>query len=133
MVPRQSGVVGVTASRSADRTKRLLVLGAGPAQLGLLRAARRRGLFVIACDRDPNAIGFEFADRRALVSAEDEAAIAAYNAGQTHVDRWVADAGGAEDFDGEEDARFPETRNYVRGVMERREDYRDHYARELGL
>lgn len=51
---------------------RLLVLGAGPAQLGLLRAARERGLFVIACDRDPAAPGFEFADRRALVSAEDE-------------------------------------------------------------
>jgi biotin carboxylase len=52
--------------------RRLLVLGAGPAQLGLLRAARERGLFVIACDRDPGAPGFEFADRRALVSAEDE-------------------------------------------------------------
>ena len=56
--------------------KRLLVLGAGPAQLGLLRAARRRGLFVIACDRDPEAPGFIFADRRAIVSAEDEPAIA---------------------------------------------------------
>ena len=52
--------------------KRLLVLGAGPAQLGLLRAARERGLFVIACDRDPGAPGFQFADRRAVVSAEDE-------------------------------------------------------------
>jgi biotin carboxylase len=51
---------------------RLLVLGAGPAQLGLLRAARERDLFVIACDRDPGAPGFEFADRRALVSTEDE-------------------------------------------------------------
>ncbi len=56
--------------------KRLLVLGAGPAQLGLLRAARERGLFVIACDRDPGAPGFQFADRRAVVSAEDETALA---------------------------------------------------------
>jgi biotin carboxylase len=55
--------------------KRLLVLGAGPAQLGVLRAARERGLFVIACDRDPGAPGFEFADRRAVVSAEDERAL----------------------------------------------------------
>ncbi|MGH2995953.1 MAG: hypothetical protein ACRDON_08740, partial [Gaiellaceae bacterium] len=55
--------------------KRLLVLGAGPAQLGLLRAAHERGLFVIACDRDPGAPGFAFADRRALVSAEDEPAL----------------------------------------------------------
>lgn len=35
-------------------------------------AARQRGLFVIACDRDPGAPGFGYADRRALVSAEDE-------------------------------------------------------------
>jgi biotin carboxylase len=55
----------------ADAPQRLLVLGAGPAQLGLLRAARARGLFVIACDRDPAAVGFRFADRRALVSVED--------------------------------------------------------------
>jgi biotin carboxylase len=65
-------VVGIPA---ANRTKRLLVLGAGPAQLGLLRAARERGLFVIAVDRDPAAPGFEFADRRAVVSTEDEPAI----------------------------------------------------------
>jgi biotin carboxylase len=65
-------VVGIPA---ASRDKRLLVLGAGPAQLGLLRAARERGLFVIAVDRDPGALGFEFADRRAVVSTEDEPAI----------------------------------------------------------
>jgi biotin carboxylase len=52
--------------------QRLLVLGAGPAQIGLLRAARRRGLFVIAVDRDPDAPGFEYADKRAIVSTEDE-------------------------------------------------------------
>ena len=55
---------------------RLLVLGAGPAQLGLLSAAHERGCFVIAADRDPAAPGFRFADRRAIVSAEDEAALA---------------------------------------------------------
>jgi biotin carboxylase len=51
---------------------RLLVLGAGPAQIGLLRAARERDLFVIAVDRDPGAAGFAYADKRALVSTEDE-------------------------------------------------------------
>jgi biotin carboxylase len=55
--------------------KSLLVLGAGPAQLGLLEAARKRDLFVIAVDRDPEALGFPLADRRALISAEDEPAI----------------------------------------------------------
>jgi biotin carboxylase len=55
--------------------RRLLVLGAGPAQLGLLAAARERGLFVIALDRDPAAPGFHFADRRAIISTEDERGI----------------------------------------------------------
>ncbi len=55
--------------------ERLLVLGAGPAQIGLLAAARRRGLFVIAVDRDPSAPGFRYADRRAIISVEDEPAI----------------------------------------------------------
>ena len=59
-----------------DRRTRLLVLGAGPAQLGLLAAARKRGLYVIAVDRDPDAPGFRYADRRAIVSAEDEHGIA---------------------------------------------------------
>jgi biotin carboxylase len=71
-------VVGSSSPRregSIEKQKRLLVLGAGPAQLGLLRAAREQGLFVIACDRDPGAPGFEFADRRAVVSAEDERAL----------------------------------------------------------
>ncbi len=55
--------------------QRLLVLGAGPAQIGLLRAARERDLFVIAVDRDPSAPGFAYADKRALVSTEDEPGI----------------------------------------------------------
>jgi len=60
---------------TAPSDKRLLVLGAGPAQLGLLEAAHDRGLHVIAVDRDPLAPGFRFADRRAIVSVEDEPAI----------------------------------------------------------
>jgi biotin carboxylase len=60
---------------SAASDKRLLVLGAGPAQLGLLEAAHEHGLYVIAVDRDPLAPGFRFADRRAIVSVEDEPAI----------------------------------------------------------
>ena len=58
-----------------DESARLLVLGAGPAQLGVLSAARRRGLTVVAADRDPSAPGFRYADRRAIVSIEDEPAL----------------------------------------------------------
>jgi biotin carboxylase len=53
-------------------TGTVLVLGAGPAQLGLLEAARAARLYVIAADRDPEAVGFAFADERALASVEDE-------------------------------------------------------------
>jgi biotin carboxylase len=60
---------------SARARQRLLVLGAGPAQIGLLRAARERDLFVIAVDSDPSAPGFAYADKRALVSTEDEPAV----------------------------------------------------------
>ncbi len=61
--------------RAPRSRQRLLVLGAGPAQIGLLRAARDRDLFVIAVDRDPSAPGFAYADKRALVSSEDEPGI----------------------------------------------------------
>ena len=66
----------MVAGAPAARRTRLLVLGAGAAQLGLLEAAQRRGdLEVIAVDRDPGAVGFAFADKRAVVSTEDEAAV----------------------------------------------------------
>lgn len=60
----------------AHSGKSLLVLGAGPAQLGLLEAAEARSdLEVIALDRDPSASGFAHADKRAIISTEDERAI----------------------------------------------------------
>lgn len=58
-----------------SQRRRLLVLGAGAGQLGLLEAAAERGLYIVAVDRDPAAPGFRHADRRAIVSVEDEPAI----------------------------------------------------------
>jgi soluble lytic murein transglycosylase len=55
------------------------------------------------------------------------AALAAYNAGQAHVDEW-----GGADLD-LEDIAFPETRGYVEEVLDKRAEYRDHYREELGL
>jgi soluble lytic murein transglycosylase len=55
------------------------------------------------------------------------AALAAYNAGETVVNKW----GGADL--GEGDIRFEETRSYVDEVLSKREEYRDHYGDELGL
>jgi soluble lytic murein transglycosylase len=63
----------------------------------------------------------------------DRLAVAAYNAGLTHVDRWVREAGGPGEFDATRDIPFPETRAYVSRVMHRRDQYRDHYADDLGL
>jgi biotin carboxylase len=65
----------VVESDSRAGNPRLLVLGAGPAQLGLLEAARARGLWLAVVDRDPAAPGFRFADRRCILSTEDDAAI----------------------------------------------------------
>lgn len=64
---------------------------------------------------------------------DEELAIAAYNAGERNVDRWVENAGGADEFEVEEHIGFPETRSYVAGVIERRDEYAEHYAPELGL
>jgi soluble lytic murein transglycosylase len=55
---------------------------------------------------------------------DDRLALAAYNAGQANVDKWLA-AGG--------EIRFPETREYVDDVLEARDIYARAYADELGL
>src|ERR671923_47561 len=60
-------------------------------------------------------------------------AIAAYNAGQANVDRWVARAGGPDAFDSARHIPFPETRAYVENIAATRADYREHYADDLGL
>jgi soluble lytic murein transglycosylase len=55
------------------------------------------------------------------------AALAAYNAGETNVAAW----GGSElELD---QIEFPETRDYVEDVLDKRDDYRRHYRDELGL
>jgi len=60
-------------------------------------------------------------------------ALAAYNAGMTNVDSWLARAGA----DGKRltvgAIPFAETREYVRRVLAAQRDYRARYARELGL
>jgi soluble lytic murein transglycosylase len=58
-------------------------------------------------------------------------ALAAYNAGQGNVDRWIAGAEG--DHLRPTDIPFAETRHYVAKVLAARDDYRREYADELGL
>ena len=64
---------------------------------------------------------------------DEELAVAAYNAGETNVDRWLRRAGGPGEFDAPGDIPFPETREYVDGVLDHRTEYREHYGDELGL
>jgi soluble lytic murein transglycosylase len=54
------------------------------------------------------------------------AALAAYNAGPGNVEKW-----GGSDL-ATDDIRFPETRAYVEGVLEKKDEYRARYAKELG-
>jgi soluble lytic murein transglycosylase len=60
----------------------------------------------------------------------EDLALAAYNAGQGNVDRWLGRMGAEFSVD---QIPFPETRHYVRNVQQAREDYRRNYADELGL
>jgi peptidoglycan lytic transglycosylase len=61
-------------------------------------------------------------------------ALAAYNGGETNVDRWRSTAAArGEDFDVASHIPFPETRDYVERVLGARERYREQYGRELGL
>jgi soluble lytic murein transglycosylase len=64
---------------------------------------------------------------------DETLAVAAYNAGMTRVDVWVRDAGGPGEFSVERHVPFPETREYVNGVMVHREEYAEHYADDLGI
>src|SRR5918998_226511 len=65
---------------------------------------------------------------------EEVLALAAYNAGQGNVDRWVAAARArGESFSAADHIAFPETRAYVEKVLAARDDYRREYADELGL
>lgn len=55
---------------------------------------------------------------------DEKTALAAYNAGQTNVDAWLASGGGI---------RFAETRHYVGSIEKAKGVYRRAYRSELGL
>jgi soluble lytic murein transglycosylase len=59
-------------------------------------------------------------------------AVAAYNGGETNVDRWIVESGRQGRTFTVADIPFPETRAYVNRVMDARTDYRREYSDELG-
>jgi soluble lytic murein transglycosylase len=57
---------------------------------------------------------------------DEAAALAGYNAGPGNADKWGGSSLTAEEIP------FPETRAYVEEVLEKRDEYRQEYASELG-
>jgi soluble lytic murein transglycosylase len=62
-----------------------------------------------------------------LYDGNEAAALAAYNAGIGNAEAW-----GGADLD-PDDIEFPETRDYVDEVLDRRDEYAEKYEEELGL
>ena len=60
-------------------------------------------------------------------------ALCAYNGGEGNVDRWLREGHVAETAFSLDRVPFPETREYVRKVLDARQEYRTQYRRELGL
>lgn len=52
--------------------KKLMVLGAGILQIPIIKRAREMGFYVIATDGDPNACGFQDADKTIVANIVDE-------------------------------------------------------------
>jgi len=52
--------------------KRLLVLAAGILQVPVIKKAKTMGIFVIAADGDPNAVGLQFADKAIVMNITSE-------------------------------------------------------------
>jgi soluble lytic murein transglycosylase len=69
---------------------------------------------------------YHLRDLLALYGGNEIAALAAYNAGPGNVDAW-----GGSDLK-LENIRFPETRAYVEDVLDKQDEYRKEYPRELG-
>ncbi len=101
--------------------------------------ARRSGgtAFVVADLADPQVnIAYGSYYLRYLLGRYDgnaTLAVAAYNGGETNVDRWIGDSGRGRAGFRTQDIRFTETRAYVARVLEARREYRANYGRELGL
>src|SRR3954466_7414258 len=68
-----------------DHRARILIVGCGFPQLGLVRAAKALGLFVIGVDGNPAAIGASHCDQFVACSTHDPEAIAgAFRAEDAH-------------------------------------------------
>ena len=58
--------------------KKILVIGAGYLQAFVIRKAKEMGYITLAVDANPNAVGFKYADKHAVINITDENACLAY-------------------------------------------------------
>lgn len=65
--------------------KKVLIIGAGFLQAFVIQRAKSMGYVTLAVDADPDAIGFQYADRHAVINIVDEKACLDY-AKQEHID-----------------------------------------------
>jgi soluble lytic murein transglycosylase len=85
---------------------------------------------------EPNvniAYGAWYLDHLITRYGDEELGLAAYNAGQTNLQTWLADARARGTTLRVSDIPFGETRRFVRSVQEAREVYRRAWGDELGL
>lgn len=65
--------------------KKILIIGAGYLQHFLIKKAKEMGYYTLSVDADPNAIGFRFSDKYAVINIVDEEACLKF-AMDEHVD-----------------------------------------------
>ena len=58
--------------------KKILIIGAGFLQKFVIQKAKNMGYITLAVDADPNAVGFEYADKHAVINIVDEKACLEY-------------------------------------------------------
>jgi len=55
--------------------KVLIILGAGKAQLPIIKTAKKLNYFVIGIDKNPKSIGFKFVDKKIVISTYEDKAV----------------------------------------------------------
>ena len=56
-----------------EKTKAIIIVGAGVMQVPAIKIAKKRGLTVIATDRNPDAVGFQYCDHKVILDTKDAA------------------------------------------------------------
>lgn len=79
------------------------------------------------------AYGAWYLDNLITRYGSEELGLAAYNAGQTNVEKWIAAARVRGTVLRVDDIPFAETRSFVRSVQEARDVYRRAWREELGI